>query len=90
MNTRSWDVDNAVESAVSVVLAELRSMGCELTPNAVKRLRQVIADSPERRERARQAMAAGGRKSREARLSKQNDLVMEGEDGGDFPATPAA
>jgi hypothetical protein len=35
-------------------------------------------------------MAAGGRKSREARLSKQNDLVMKGEDGGDFPATPAA
>jgi hypothetical protein len=64
MNTRSWDVDSAVESAVSVVLTELRSMGCELTPNAVKRLRQVIADSPERRERARQAMAAGGRKSK--------------------------
>jgi hypothetical protein len=59
-----------VEGAVSLVLAELRSMGCELTPDAVKRLRRVITDHPKRREGGRQAMAAGGRKSHEARLAR--------------------
>jgi hypothetical protein len=63
--------DDEVKRAVSLVLVELRSMGCELTPDAINRLRRVLVNHPERRECGRQAMAAGGRKSREARLSKQ-------------------
>ena len=63
--------DDEVERAVSPVLVELRSMGCWPSPGAMKRLRRVLVDHPERRECGRQAMAAGGRKSREARLSKQ-------------------
>jgi hypothetical protein len=54
--------DEDIDCAVSVVLADLRSMGCELLPDSVKRLRRVIAEEPERRERARQSMANGGRK----------------------------
>jgi hypothetical protein len=53
-------------------------MGCELTPDAVKRLRRVIVDHPERRECGRQAMAAGGVRAREARLSKHTDCVLSG------------
>ena len=59
--------DNDIEGAVSFVLADLRWMGCELRPDAVKRLRRVLAEEPERRERARQSMANGGRKGFKAR-----------------------
>jgi hypothetical protein len=58
-----------INCAVSLVLADLRWLGCELRPDAVKRLRRVLAEEPERRERARQSMAKGGRKSFEARHS---------------------
>ena len=60
-----------IDSAVSLVLAELRSMGCELRSDLVKRLRRVIAEHPERRERARQSMANGGRKGFQTRRSKE-------------------
>ena len=62
------------DSAVSLVLADLRSMGCELSPDSVKRLRRVLAEDPERRERARQSMANGGRKGFRARRSAQQGL----------------
>ena len=61
--------DDYTDSAVSLVLADLRWMGCELRPDAVKRLRRVLAEEPERRERARQSMANGGRKGFKARRS---------------------
>ena len=61
--------DDDMDCASSLVLADLRSMGCELRPEAIERLRRVIAEDPERRERARQSMANGGRKGSEARRS---------------------
>ena len=67
--------DDDTDSAVSLVLTDLRSMGCELRPDSVKRLRRVLAEDPERRERARQSMANGGRKGFRARRSAQYGLV---------------
>src|SRR5215218_1966423 len=67
--------DDDTDSAVSLVLADLRSMGCELRPDSVKRLRRVLAEDPERRERARQSMANGGRKGFRARRSAQQGLI---------------
>src|SRR4051794_35358213 len=66
--------DNDVDGALSFVLADLRYMGCELRPDAVKRLRRVLAEDPERRERARQSMANGGRKGFRTRRSAQQGL----------------
>jgi hypothetical protein len=65
--------DGMGSPAVSLVLADLRSLGCELGPDAVKRLRQVIAEDPERRERARQSMANGARKGRSATSGVNRD-----------------
>jgi len=70
--------DDDMDCAVSVVLADLRSMGCVLRPDSVKRLRRVIAEDPERRERARQSMANGGRKGSAARRSASAGLAREG------------
>ena len=69
--------DNDVDGAVSVVLADLRSMGCELRPDAVKRLRRVLAEEPERRERARQSMANGARKGFKARRSASAGVARD-------------
>jgi hypothetical protein len=72
-----------IDSAVSVVLAELRSMGCELRSDSVKRLRRVIAEHPERRERARQSMANGGRKGwRSKELVMTNREMVKDPRGG--------
>ena len=71
--------DNDVHGAVSVVLADLRSMGCELRPDAVKRLRRVIAEGPECRERSGQSMANGGRKGFKARRSANAGVARDRE-----------
>jgi hypothetical protein len=66
--------DDDTDSVVSLVLADLRSLGCELRPDSIKRLRRVLAEDPERRERTRQSMANGGRKGFRARRSAQQGL----------------
>jgi hypothetical protein len=71
--------DNDVDGALSFVLADLRWMGCELRPDAVKRLRRVLAEEPERRERARQSMANGGRKGFNARRSASAGVARDRE-----------